>query len=231
MITQLLNWPKNSSFIIRMTKEALKDSDKDKIKNATLAGIEKMEWLGALKPEHIALPTFINEEFYFDEIIAISVHLTNKIDLNKYALLLQKAIPYPLVISFLCENLICINLAEKKIHKTQKDKRVVNAENLIFSDWITINQSDERTSNYLKNISLTNVGGKNLKEYYDNLSARILDAHRQIQLQINALDKELQALKNSYAKEKNASKKTEIHLKAQQVAKQKEELGNKLKNN
>ena len=231
MITQLLNWPKNSSFSIRMTKQALKDSDKEKIKDATLAGIDKMEWVGALKPEHIALPVFINDEFYFDEIIAVSIHLQNKSDLNKYALLLQRAIPYPLIISFWCDNFLCINVTEKRIHQQQKDKRVVKQENLIFSDWIYINEPNDRSESYLQNLSLANVGGKNLKEYYDNLSARILDAHRQIQLQINALDKELQALKNNYAKEKNLGKKTEIHLKAQQLAKQKEELLKKLNNN
>ena len=231
MITQLLNWPKNSVFSIRMTKKALKESDEERIKDATLVGIEKMEWVGALKPEHLALPVFIKDEFCYDEIIAISVHLTNKTLLTQFALLFQKAIPYPLVIAFWCDNYLCINLSEKKIHQQQKDKRVVKQENLIFSDWLNVNQPDERTSSYIQNLSLANVGGKNLKEYYDNLTAHILDFHRQIQLQINALDKELQALKNSYTKEKNAAKKTEIHLKAQKIATQKEELANKIKNN
>lgn len=231
MITKLLNWPKNSSFSIRMTKKALKESDEEKIKDATLVGIEKMEWIGALKPEQLALPVFVNDEFCYDEIIAISVHLTNKTLLSQFALLFQKAIPYPLVIAFWCDNSLCINLSEKRIHQQQKDKRVVKQENLIFSDWLNLNQTDERTSSYIQNLTLANVGGKNLKEYYDNLTAHILDFHRQIQLQINALDKELQALKNSYAKEKNAAKKTEIHLKAQKTAKQKEELVNKIKNN
>jgi hypothetical protein len=227
MITQLLNWPNKSTFTIRMTKEALKDTDKKTLKDKTLAGIEKMQWLGALKPEHIALPSFINEEFYFDEIIAISVHLSNKTDVNKYALLLQKAIPYPLVIAFWCDNFLCINLAEKRIHQQQKDKRVVKQENLIFSDWININEPNERTESYLQNLSLANVGGKNLKEYYDNLINNILDEHRQNQLQNIALDKEINVLKNKYYNESNKSKKTEIHLKIQELIQKKQNLLNK----
>jgi hypothetical protein len=230
ILTELLKWPKNSSFSIRMTKKALKETDEERIKDSTLSGIERMEWLGALKPEHLALPAYINEEFYYDEIISISVILNDQSLANQYAYLLQKAIPYPLVIAFWFNNKLCINLSEKKIHQQQKDKRVVKKEDLIFSDWLEVNSSVERTTQYLNNLSLSNVGGTNLKEYYDNLSANVLDFHRQTQININGLNKEILALKNKYPKEKNITKKTQIHLKIQELVKLKKELENKLKN-
>lgn len=216
-LVSYLKWPASSVFSIKMTKKVLKEFASD-TKEVLLSSILKLEWTGSLKPNHVGIPALINEEFAYDEIVFIEITLREKDFADRIARLMQKTIPYPLIIGFKVENEVCFNIAEKAIHKQQKDKRVVNQDAFFFSDWLNLNLINENQKNYLANLALDKVGGTNLKEYFDKLIRHIYDECRQIQVELEEKEKVAQKLKNHYSKEKNAAKKAEIHKQALELA-------------
>jgi hypothetical protein len=228
-LVEYLKWPLLSIFSINMTKKVLREILEPDKKEEILSNIEKMTWAGALKSNHVQLPTFVNEEFSYEEIIFVEVILREKTVVDKVAKLLQRTIPYPLIIGFVYDREFCFQIAEKTNHKTQKDKRVVNQEKFFFSEWLEMDLLSEKQNNYLSNLAIDKVGGFNLKEYFEKLIATIYDKRRQVQIAIKQLEKEGQILKNQYSKEKNIAKKSEISTKARALAEKIKELQSGLK--
>jgi hypothetical protein len=214
-----LKWPVPSVFSIKMTKKVLKEVQPDANQDV-MDSIERMIWSGSLKPQHLQVPAYINEKFYYDEVIFIEVELREKATADRVARLLQKAIPYPLALGFIYEKEFSFQIAEKTIKQSQKDKREVNQKEFHFSEWMDGDKLNEQQKNYLTNLSLDKVGGTNLKEYFDKLMCHIFDENRQLQLKLAALEKEAVTIRNKYAKEKNAAKKAELHNQARELAEQ-----------
>jgi hypothetical protein len=214
----------------KVLKEALKEANTD-VKQDLLDSIEKMIWTGSLKPQHIQIPALINEEFCYDELVCIEVELREKAAAERVARLLQKAIPYPLVLEFIYQKEFCFQLAEKTIHQQQKDKRKVNQDKFYFSEWMAAEKLSEQQRNYLTNLSLDKVGGTNLKEYFDKLVGHIYDKNRQELVALETLEKDAQKCRSEYAKEKNPGKKSAIHERCREIADQIKTLKSRLNNN
>jgi len=229
-LVHYLKWPASSVFSIRMTKKVLKEFAPE-VKEDLLSSIEKMEWTGSLKPSQVGIPAFVNEEFVYDEIVFIEVTLREKAAADRVARLLQRIIPYPMVIGFSFGQEICFQIAEKAVHKQQKDKRVVNQEKFFFSDWINVEQPNQQQKTYLTNLALDKVGGTNLKEYFDKLMSHIYDENRQDQVALMALEKKAITIKNEYARERNAAKKAALHTQARELAEQIKNLKSRINNN
>ncbi len=229
-LVDYLKWPVASVFSIKMTKKVLKEIQSD-ANQGLLDSIEKMTWTGSLKPQHLKIPAFINEEYCYDEVEFIEVELREKAVADRVARLLQKTIPYPLVLGFIYKEEFCFQLAEKTIHQQQKDKRKVNQDMFYFSEWMDGEKLSEQQKNYLNNLSLDKVGGTHLKEYFDKLMHHIHDENRQDQLALLALEKKIAPIKNEYAREKNAARKAELHSQARTLAEQIKALKSRLNNN
>jgi hypothetical protein len=225
-----LKWPSASVFSIKMTKKVLKEFQPD-LKQDLLDSIEKMTWAGSLKPQHLQIPAMIKEEFCYDEVVFIEVELREKAAADRIARLLQKAIPYPLVLGFIYQEEFCFQLAEKTIHQQQKDKRKVNQEKFYFSEWMDAEKLSEPQKIYLTNLSLDKVGGTNLKEYFDKLMGHIHDENRQDQLALLALEKKAITIKNEYARERNAARRAELHSQARTLAEHIKTLKSRLNDN
>ncbi|WP_154859421.1 DUF4391 domain-containing protein [Cyclobacterium xiamenense] len=225
-----LKWPAASVFSIKMTKKVLKEVQPD-VNQDLLDKIEKMIWTGSLKPQHLQIPAFINEEFCYDEVVSVEVELREKAAADRVARLLQKAIPYPLVLGFIYKEEFCFQLAEKTIHQQQKDKRKLNQDKFYFSEWMDAEKLSEQQKTYLTNLFLDKVGGTHLKEYFDKLMHHIHDENRQDQLALLALEKKAITIKNEYARERNAAKKAELHHQARALAEQIKALKSRLKDN
>lgn len=219
-LVDYFKWPTSSVFSITMTKKVLREALVPEKKEDLLASIEKMTWTGSLKPQHLQIPAFINEEFHYDEILFIEVILREKTAADRVARLLQRMIPYPMIIGFEFGKERAFQISEKGIHKQHLDKRVVNQDKFYFSEWIDFENLTEHKKTYLANLSLDKVGGTQLKEYFDKLMRHIYDDNRQDQVALQELDKKALTIKNQYAKEKNAARKAELHSQAREIADQ-----------
>lgn len=228
-LVDYLKWPSSGVFAVTMTKKVLREVLEPERKEDLLSSIEKMTWSGVLKPHQVQIPAFIDEEFYYDEIVFVEVNLREKEFADRVARLLQRVVPYPLVIGFAFKNEFCFQIAEKAIHKQQKEKRVVNQEKFFFSEWMCFGNFSDQQKTYLTNLSLDKVGGTHLKEYFDKLMHQIYDKHRQDQIALLSLEKDAQKCKNEYAKERNISRKAEIHHKCRKIADQIKALKNRIK--
>jgi hypothetical protein len=229
-----LKWPPASVFSIKMTKKVLKDALKEAkmdVKQDILDSIEKMIWTGSLKPQHLQIPAFINEEFCYDEVVYVEVELREKAAADRVARLLQKAIPYPLVLGFTYNEEFCFQLAEKSINQGQKNKRVITQKKFYFSEWMDAENLTDQQKIYLANLSLDKIGGTHLKEYFDKLMGNVHDENRQLQLELTTLEKEAITIKNKYARERNAAKKAELHNQARTLAEQIKTLKSRLNKN
>lgn len=226
-----LKWPTSSVFSITMTKKVLREALEPEKKDDLLASIEKMTWTGSLKPQHAQIPALVNTEFCYNEILCIAVILREKAAADRVARLLQRIIPYPMIIGFEFGNERAFQIAEKLIHKQQPDKRVVNQNKFYFSEWMDAENLTDQQKIYLANLSLDKVGGTNLKEYFDKLMGHVHDENRQDQLALLALEKKATTIKNEYARERNAAKKAELHTQARALADQIKTLKTRLNNN
>ncbi len=225
-----LKWPVCSVFSIKMTKKVLKEVHQDTSQDL-LDSIEKMTWTGSLKPPHLQIPAFINEEYCYDEVEFIEVELRDKALADRVARLLQKTIPYPLVVGFIFGKEFCFQIAEKQIHKQHKDERKVNQDKFYFSEWMDREKLSEQQKNYLTNLSLDKVGGAHLKDYFDKLTHHIHDENRQDQLALLALEKKAVAIKNEYNRERNAARKAQLHSQARKLGEEIKTLKLRLSNN
>ncbi len=233
-LVDYLKWPSESVFSIKMTKKVLKEALKEAktdVKKDLLDSIEKMTWTGSLKPQHLQIPAFINEEFCYDEVVCVEVELREKAAADRVARLLQKAIPYPLVLGFIYQEEFCFQLAEKTIHQQQKDKRKVNQDKFYFSEWMDAEKLSEQQQNYLINLSLDKVGGTHLKEYFDKLFNHINDENHQIRDEISVLEKHSQELVNRYNKTNNKAQKAELNAQIREMALKIKALKARLNNN
>jgi hypothetical protein len=218
-LIKYFNWPATCLFDLKMTKKVLKEVQPD-AKEDLLDSIEKMIWAGALKSQQVQIPVYVDEEYCYDEVVFVEVMLWEKAVVDRVARLLQRTIPYPLVLGFIFQKEFCFQIAEKTVHKQQKDKRVVNQDKFLFSEWMQEDNLSQQQKDYLANLSLDKVGGGNLKEYFDRLMSHIFDDNRQVQIEILALQKKAYAIKNQYARENNAARRAELHARARSIADQ-----------
>lgn len=191
--------------------------------------IEKISWLYTLKEDTIPISAYIDEEQDYSEIAIIEVDLRKKNRIERIADIMQRTIPYPLMIIFKFENDILINLAYKKINKADHEKATYNQ--LIQTDWIDLEDLNEQEETLIDNLDFQDLSYFNFYQFYSDLVERIiaykkskytgqykLDNNRNSEDVLRLLSKiennedKIKSLKRKIKKENQFNKKMDLNI-------------------
>jgi hypothetical protein len=158
--------------------------------------ISDISWIANVNPASANIIAWKDDQFTFEEVQIISV-LTNTLDFERsyprIAELIQKYIPYPILLFVYNTEGFIANTCDKKINQNDSSRRTI--EKRYFTKTLTINGGDEVQKAFLESLKFTNLDKTNLLTYYNAYTQRI------ISLQVSNLSGAFQPRTHSRTKE------------------------------
>lgn len=141
-------------------------------KKAFVEDIEGIDWSYTLKPSTINIPKLEDDTHEYLEIAVLQVVLTAIERHTRIAAVIQKTIPYPLLIVFVQGHHMAINAADKRINRADANKIVVEAS--YDTGWIDTSAPSARQKAFLSDFRATNLSYRNLHDFYQDAIGRII---------------------------------------------------------
>lgn len=219
-------------------------------KKAFVEDIDNIEWRYTLKPSTINIPKLEDHGREYLEIAILQVMLNVADRHLRIASVIQKAIPYPLVIVFVCGSRLAITAAEKRINRADANKIVTEAS--YDTGWIDLAARDAAQAVFLADFRVTNFSYRNLYDFYQGAVARIIALNCAVHTgryalqaeanmtpkgnterlealrQIEKFHKERSELRNKLKKEKNLGSQVSLNTKIKQLNDRIEAVRNEL---
>lgn len=160
-----------------------------KDKKALKEDVDKIRWLYTLKPSTINIAPYIDDLRDYGELAVLQVEISNTKSAERIGHLINRAIPYPLVVLFvfteikeeiqtseheernLTNEKLAICLADKRINKADKEKWVI--EELQLSPWLCLNNITKCERNFLNSLTFSSLSHRNLWYFYQAFMARV----------------------------------------------------------
>jgi DNA uptake protein ComE-like DNA-binding protein len=207
-------------------------------KKTFIEDIDNIEWRYTLKPTTLNIPRFEDENHEYLEVALLQVTISSGNRYKRIAEVMQKAIPYPLLIVFVWENegaeQIALNAADKRINRADSNKIVV--ESLHDTGWINLAQPEAWQQVFLDDFQLGRFSYRNLYDFYQDIVRRIvalncathtghyelapdnkktdrLDSLRQLE----QLQQQRAELRNKLKKEKNMGTQVQLNTQVKQI--------------
>ncbi len=141
-------------------------------KKAFTQDIDDIQWSYTLKPETINIPVFINEEYDYSEIAILQVQLRETNRYKRLAQIIQRTIPYPLLIIFSHDDHIALSVADKQINRVDHNK--IKVANFQETHWIDLNHPSESELAFINSCTIQNFSYQNFYVFYKDLTARVI---------------------------------------------------------
>jgi len=133
-------------------------------KKAFTNDIEEIEWTYTLKPETINIQRYEDDEHEYFEIAIIQVKLKENFRYKRIGEIIQRAIPYPVIIIFRYDLSIALNLALKRINRADQNKIMVKK--FHYTDWINLENLLAYEITFLENLAIKTFSYNNFYEWY-----------------------------------------------------------------
>lgn len=204
--------------------------DKEVLKN----DIDKIIFKYSLKEDNINVSVYKDEDIDYDEIEIIEVSILNESKCKKVCELIQKAIPYPLILIITVGSKALINVAYKRINKNNEEKNTV--ENLIYTDWIDFNNISNNQLMFLKSINIKNLSFVNMYKLYCSfvekinmlnasnftgnfnvLESKDIKQINKLNVEVECIDDEINRLRIQIKKEIQFNKRMDINMKIKKL--------------
>ncbi len=141
-------------------------------KKAFVEDIEGIDWAYTLKPSTINIPKLEDDTREYLEVAVLQVKLSAIERYVRIAAVIQKAIPYPLLIVFVRGNGLAISAADKRINRADANKIVVEAS--YDTGWIDISAPSAAQDAFLTDFRATKFSYRNLYDFYQDAVGRII---------------------------------------------------------
>ena len=141
-------------------------------RKAFVEDIEGIDWAYTLKPSTINIPKLEDDTNEYLEIAVLQVMLSAVERYARIAAVVQKAIPYPLLIVFVRGNGLAISAADKRINRADANKIVV--ENSYDTGWIDMPDATAEQQAFLSDFRTPNFSFRDLYAFYQDAVARII---------------------------------------------------------
>ena len=208
----------------------LKANDKKLIKNFT----SSITLHNILNQNKINISKYEDDGQKYVEIYLMSIELTDKSKLKQISNIIQ-TIPKPLILVFVFENEISINITPKRINKNDSTKLVY--EETHFCDWINLSNPSTLQKEFLKSLTIANKSFINFYTFYNSYLDKIITLNAskysgtleinknasEILAQITQTEQKINELKNKIKKETTLSDKVNMNIELKN-------LNDKLKN-
>lgn len=216
--------------------------DKEIFKN----DIEKITIKYSLKEEYLNVPTFNNDELNYDEVEILEVNLINDSKYERICEIIQKTIPYPMIIVLTYNEKILINAAYKRVNKNDADKNIVVK--YVYSHWISFNNINNNEQQFLSSINISKLPYINMYKLYcsfvqkidilntskiagafNELENRDIEEVQEIERKILDIEDELKKLNNLINKEEQFNRRVDLNIKIKKLETKKIKLINSLR--
>lgn len=141
-------------------------------KMAFVEDIEGIDWSYTLKPSTINIPKLEDDTHEYLEIAVLQVVLTAIERHARIASVIQKAIPYPILIVFVRGQHMAIHAADKRINRADANKIVVEAS--YDTGWIDTSAPSAAQDAFLSDFRATNFSYRTLFDFYQDAVGRII---------------------------------------------------------
>jgi hypothetical protein len=141
-------------------------------KKAFSEDITNIEWRYTLKPSTINIPRFEDDQHEYLEIAILQIELNSRKRAGRIAQVVQKTIPYPLIIIFECDGHMVLNVAEKRINRADSNKIVT--ETFYDTNWIDLEAPKPWQQEFLKDFCIKNFSYRDLYAFYQDALKRII---------------------------------------------------------
>lgn len=191
--------------------------------------------------ERINIKPYRDEEVECEEIAVIRVILENDKKYKKICDIIQKAIPYSIILICEFDNNVLFNIANKKINKVDDDKNVIDE--MLFTEWIKLGSNIEADKKFFKELSIKEWSYIDLYKFYNSFIDKIkiynaskysddiktlnsldIDLVKEITDKIEKLSLEIDNLRKNLKKEVQFNKKIEINIKIKKIEEEKKNL-------
>lgn len=215
--------------------------------------IETIDWRYSLKPATVAIPKYEDAEREYIEIALLHITLKSPTHVKRLAEVVQRTIPYPLIIVFAHEQALYISLADKRINRADSSKLTV--EQFYESGWLNANlqTASEIHQTFFTSLQFNQFDHQDLHRHYQSMIAcfnaldaakligkyslatgsqadkLLADKMRQEHLQaIKQLDTQLVSIKAAVKAESQFNRKLVLNVQIKQLKQQIEQLTIKL---
>lgn len=141
-------------------------------KKAFVEDIDGIEWRYTIKPSTINIPKLEDDTHEYLEIAILQVVLSAMDRHPRIASSIQKAIPYPLIILFVCDTRLAVNVADKRINRADANKIVT--ESAYDTGWINLAAPEAAQDAFITDFRVTKFSYRNLYDFYQDAVARII---------------------------------------------------------
>ncbi len=203
--------------------------------------VTSIDWLASVSPANSNIPPFHDEFYLFEEVQVISIQTSDlDFDRNHHRIidLVQKYIPYPILLCVWHKDAFVLNTCDKKVNQNDSTRRTI--EKNYTTEVINRIKPTERQQAFLNSLNFAGLDKTNLKTYYDSYTQRLISLQAagvsgvfiprtrdrtQSDMEklekIETLQKEVQLLQSQAKKETQLSQRialnTEIHEKRNQI--------------
>lgn len=211
--------------------------------------IERMELAYLLTPSTVNIQPFINEEYHYEGVMFITVHLRDEVTDKQVSVIgdvIHSALPNPAVIVFDWEEKLLISTGLKRLNKV--DTTNVVLEDIHRSGWFNVEDNNEITRGFLNTIHLSNVRFSTFFDLYQDLDMAVVslqnvrvtgkynvansreeyEEQQKVIQQIQELEQEITKHKTAMKKESQFNKKVELNMMIQKLTQEAIELKKKL---
>ena len=206
--------------------------------------IESLEWRYTLKPATINVAKYEDADREYLEIALLHIKIKSDTHVKRLGEVIQRSIPYPLVVVFEYDNRININLADKRVNRADASK--LKVEQFFDSDWLFSNSEAELA--FFEQLNATSFSHQDLFTYYQELVRRLValqtarftgkfsltanaeaDKLRQENLQaLKQLELQLVSLKTQVKNETQFNRKLEGNVQIKHIKQQIQQITTKL---
>jgi hypothetical protein len=249
---KILNIPERCVLDKKLTKAFfLKNFDLSVVEKKILNNtIQSMDWIASIKPSNANIVAIKNNDIAYEEIQVISCSISHgALDMmaDKCITMIQKYIPYPIVLIIEDEDSFVVNIANKRINQVDTNKRTI--ESIASTAIISKLYKSETSIAFFHALHFSQLDKTNLQTTYQSYVQAIvqyqassitgvfqkrLNSRTETDLQtlqrIETLEKEVLALSNSIKKQTQINYKVSLNIdiqnKKNEIEQLKKELGN-----
>tara|TARA_R110001583_G_scaffold122072_1_gene273332 strand:+ start:16785 stop:17537 length:753 start_codon:yes stop_codon:yes gene_type:complete len=142
-------------------------------KKAFSDDIDEIIWRYTLKPETINIPRYDDADHEYHEIAIIQIALKDTKRLKRIAQIIQRSIPYPLLLVFTQKNSLLFNAADKRINKVDISKLVIDES--IYSDWLDLDGLQDYEQDFISQFTMKQFSYQDLYRTYLDMIDKILN--------------------------------------------------------
>lgn len=206
--------------------------------------VKSIDWLASISPSTANIPAYSTNNQVHEEIVTISVYIADAdFDKNKQKIaeVIQKYIPYSILLCIYNDSVYCLNACEKRVNQNDATKRTTEAR--YFTDNISRASPTDAQKAFLTGMRFANLDKTTLKTCYDSYIQNIIalkaaelsgifmprtKERSEIDLQnlqkIESLQKDIISLQNQVKKETQLNQRVAMNTHIQQKRQEIEQL-------